>query len=226
MKILMIVTSHEDFGTSGRKTGLWLEEFAAPYYRFKEAGADITVASPAGGQPPVDPGSLGDDFQSDDTRRFNEDGEAQNLLANTKPLSSIKADGFDAVFYPGGHGPLYDLTDDVHSLALLRSFNADERPIGTVCHGVTALIKATDTNNTPIVAGREITGFTDSEEAAVGATDIVPFSVEQDLVKAGAVFRSADDWADFSIRDGHIVTGQNPGSSDSAARLLLDVLKA
>lgn len=222
----MIVTSHEDFGTSGRKTGLWLEEFAAPYYRFKEAGADITVASPAGGQPPIDPASLGDDFQSDDTRRFNDDNEAQSILANTKPLSSIKADGFNAVFYPGGHGPLYDLTDDVHSLALLRSFNADERPIGTVCHGVTALIKATDTNNTPIVAGREITGFTDSEEAAVGATDIVPFSVEQDLVKAGATFRSADDWADFSIRDGHFVTGQNPGSSDSAARLLLDVLKA
>ncbi|WP_299371708.1 type 1 glutamine amidotransferase domain-containing protein [uncultured Kiloniella sp.] len=226
MKILMIVTSHEDFGTSGRKTGLWLEEFAAPYYRFKEAGADITVASPAGGQSPIDPASLGDDFQSDDTRRFNEDSVAQDLLANTKPLSSIKADGFDAVFYPGGHGPLYDLTDDVHSLALLRSFNADERPIGTVCHGVTALIKATDMNNTPIVAGREITGFTDSEEAAVGATDIVPFSVEQELTKAGAVFRSANDWADFSIRDGHFVTGQNPGSSDSAARLLLDVLKA
>ncbi|WP_085905602.1 type 1 glutamine amidotransferase domain-containing protein [Kiloniella majae] len=226
MNILMIVTSHEDFGTSGRKTGLWLEEFAAPYYRFKEAGADITLASPAGGQPPVDPASLGDDFQSDDTRRFNDDSEAQDLLANTKLLSSIKADGFDAVFYPGGHGPLYDLTDDEHSLALLRAFDADQKPIGTVCHGVTALIKATTAENKPLVDGREITGFTDSEEAAVGATEIVPFSVEQELAKVGAVFRSADDWADFSIRDGHIITGQNPGSSDSAARLLLDVLKA
>ncbi len=147
-------------------------------------------------------------------------------MANTKPLSSIKADGFDAVFYPGGHGPLYDLTDDVHSLALLRSFNADKRPIGTVCHGVTALIKATYDTNTPIIAGREITGFTDSEEAAVGATEIVPFSGEQELTKVGSTFRSADDWADFSIHDGHFVTGQNPGSSDSAARLLLDVLKA
>ncbi|WP_085899551.1 type 1 glutamine amidotransferase domain-containing protein [Kiloniella majae] len=226
MNILMIVTSHEDFGTSGRKTGLWLEEFAAPYYRFKEAGADITLASPAGGQPPVDPASLGDDFQSDDTRRFNDDSEAQDLLANTKLLSSIKADGFDAVFYPGGHGPLYDLTDDEHSLALLRAFDADQKPIGTVCHGVTALIKATTAENKSLVDGREITGFTDSEEAAVGATEIVPFSVEQELAKVGAVFRSADDWADFSIRDGHIITGQNPGSSDSAARLLLDVLKA
>ncbi|WP_421784163.1 type 1 glutamine amidotransferase domain-containing protein [Kiloniella litopenaei] len=226
MNILMIVTSHEDFGSSGRKTGLWLEELAAPYYRFKEAGADITLASPLGGQPPVDPASLGDDFQSDDTRRFTDDSEAQDLLANTKPLSSLKADGFDAVFYPGGHGPLYDLTDDVHSLALLRSFNADQRPIGTVCHGVTALIKATDANDAPIVEGREITGFTDSEEAAAGATEIVPFSVEQELVKAGAIFKSANDWADYSIRDGHIVTGQNPGSSDSTARLLLDALKA
>ncbi|WP_245629441.1 type 1 glutamine amidotransferase domain-containing protein [Kiloniella spongiae] len=222
----MVVTSHEDFGTSGRKTGLWLEEFAAPYYRFKEAGANITLASPAGGQPPVDPASLGDDFQSDDTRRFNEDSEAQNLLANTKPLSSIKADGFDAVFYPGGHGPLYDLTDNEHSLALLRAFDADQRPIGTVCHGVTALIKATDADNKAIVAGREITGFTDSEEAAVGATGLVPFSVEQELGKVGAAFKSANDWADYSIRDGHFVTGQNPGSSDSTARLLLEAMKA
>ncbi len=184
------------------------------------------MASPAGGHPPVDPASLGDDFQSDDTRRFNEDSEAQNLLANTKPLSAIKADGFDAVFYPGGHGPLYVLTDNEHSLALLRAFDADQKLIGTVCHGVTALIKATNAANKPIVEGREVTGFTDSEEAAVVATEIVPFSVEQELGKVGATFKCANDWADYSIGDGHIITGQNPGSSDSTARLLLQAMKA
>ncbi|MFD2205835.1 type 1 glutamine amidotransferase domain-containing protein [Kiloniella antarctica] len=225
MKILMILTSHADFGASGRKTGFWMEEFAAPYYRFAEAGAEITLASPAGGQPPVDPASLGADFQSDDTRRFEKDEEAQTLLANTSKLTDVQASDFDAVFYPGGHGPLYDLTDNVASLALLTEFHTAAKPIGAVCHGVAALVKATTKNNEPIVAGLELTGFTDSEEAAVGATDLVPYSVEQGLQKAGGIFRSADDWADFAIRDGVLVTGQNPGSSDSTARLLLEALE-
>ena len=224
MKILMILTSHEDFGTSGRKTGFWMEEFAAPFYRFKEAGAEITLASPLGGQPPVDANSLGDDFQSDDTRKYANDPETQELLANTKRLEDVKADDFDAVFYPGGHGPLYDLTDNAASLALLTDFHAADKPIGAVCHGLAALIKAKSKSNEPIVAGLEVTGFTDSEEAAVGATDIVPYSIEQELKNAGATYRSAEDWADFSIRDGKLVSGQNPGSSDSVARLLLEAL--
>lgn len=226
MKILMVLTSHEDFGTSGRKTGFWMEEFAAPYYRFSEAGVEITLASPAGGKPPVDPASLGDDFKTNDTRRYERDAEAQAFLANTKKLDDVQASDFDAVFYPGGHGPLYDLTDNVASLALLKEFHAASKPIGAVCHGVAALVKAITNKNEPIVAGLEVTGFTDSEEAAVGATDIVPYSVEQGLKDAGGKYRSADDWADFSIRDGLLVTGQNPGSSDSSARLLLEALKA
>ncbi|WP_419905127.1 type 1 glutamine amidotransferase domain-containing protein [Kiloniella sp.] len=226
MKILMVMTSHEDFGTTGRKTGVWMEEFAAPYYRFSEAGAEITLASPAGGQIPVDPASLGDDFKTNDTRRYEKDAEAQALLANTKKLDDVLASDFDAVFYPGGHGPLYDLTDNAASLALLSEFQAASKPIGAVCHGVTALIKAKSKSNEPLVAGLELTGFTDSEEAAVGATDIVPFSVEQELKNAGGKFRSADDWADFSVRDGLLITGQNPGSSDSSARFLLEALKA
>ncbi len=226
MKILMILTSHEDFGDSGRKTGFWMEEFAAPYYRFTDAGAEVTLVSPAGGKPPVDPASLGDDFQSEDTRRLEKDPQAQELLANTTLLESVRASDFDAVFYPGGHGPLYDLTDNAASLGLLSDFHAAAKPIGAVCHGVAALVKAKTKSNEPIVAGLEVTGFTDSEEAAVGATDIVPYSVEQELKNAGGVFRSAGDWADFSIRDGFLVTGQNPGSSDSSARLLLEALKA
>ncbi|WP_020591516.1 type 1 glutamine amidotransferase domain-containing protein [Kiloniella laminariae] len=225
MNILMILTSHEDFGTSGRKTGFWMEEFAAPYYRFLDAGASVTIASPAGGQPPVDPASLGDDFKTAETRRFAEDDQAQAQLANSKKLEDIAAADFDAVFYPGGHGPLYDLTDNAASLALLTQFHSDNKPIAAVCHGVAALVKAQTADGAALVKGLEVTGFTDSEEAAVGATDLVPYSVEQELQRAGATFRGAADWADFSIRDGLMITGQNPASSGSTADRLLEALK-
>ncbi|MCZ4279727.1 type 1 glutamine amidotransferase domain-containing protein [Kiloniella laminariae] len=225
MNILMILTSHEDFGNSGRKTGFWMEEFAAPYYRFLDAGSKVTLASPQGDQPPVDAASMGEDFQTADTRRFAGDVKAQAQLASTLKLADISADDYDAVFYPGGHGPLFDLTDNAASLALLTALHSAGKPVGAVCHGLAALIKAKTADGTPLVKGHEVTGFTDSEEAAVGATDLVPYSVEQELAKAGGKFRKADDWANFAIRDGLIITGQNPASSASVADHLLAALK-
>lgn len=225
MKILMVLTSHDQLGDTGHKTGFWLEEFAAPYYRFKDAGAEVTLASPAGGQPPLDPKSDLPDFQTEATRRFKDDPAAQAALAATVPLATIDAGDFDAVFYPGGHGPLWDLAELDGSIALIEAFERAGKPIGFVCHapGVLRHVKAAD--GTPLVQGRRVTGFTNGEEAAVGLTDIVPFLVEDEFRRLGANYEKAGDWAPFAITDGRLVTGQNPASSEAAADALLALLR-
>ncbi|WP_108484776.1 type 1 glutamine amidotransferase domain-containing protein [Oceaniglobus ichthyenteri] len=224
MKILMVLTSHDKLGDTGNKTGFWLEEFAAPYYVFKDAGADITLASPKGGQPPLDPSSDTDDAQTDATKRFKNDEAAQNVLANTEVLSSISADGFDAVFYPGGHGPLWDLAEDGDSTALIEAFATSDRPIGAVCHAPAVFKHPKGANGKPLVSGKTVTGFTNTEEEGVGLTDIVPFLVEDMLKSNGADYQKGNDWASFVVTDGKLVTGQNPASSEEAARKLLTLL--
>ena len=202
-KILMVLTSHDQLGDTGAKTGFWLEEFAAPYYVFKDAGADVTLASPQGGQPPLDPKSDDESAQTDATRRFKADAEAQKQLASTVPLSSVKADAFDAVFYPGGHGPLWDLAEDAQSIALIeKTFAAGK----------------------PLVKGKKVTGFTNSEEDAVQLTQIVPFLVEDMLKANGGVYSKGPDWAPYVLTDGTLVTGQNPASSEQGAHALLKLL--
>jgi len=224
MKILMVLTSHDQLGDTGKKTGFWLEEFAAPYYVFKDAGADITLASPKGGQPPLDPSSDTDDAQTDDTKRFKSDEAAQKDLANTAVLSTISADGFDAIFYPGGHGPLWDLAEDSDSTALIETFAAKDLPIGAVCHAPAVFKHTKDADGKPLVSGKTVTGFTNSEEEGVGLTDVVPFLVEDMLIRNGGEYRKGEDWASFVVIDGNLVTGQNPASSAVAARKLLGLL--
>jgi putative intracellular protease/amidase len=224
MKILMVLTSHDQLGDTGKKTGFWLEEFAAPYYVFKDAGADITLASPKGGQPPLDPSSDTDDAQTDDTKRFKSDAAAQKELANTAVLSTISADGFDAIFYPGGHGPLWDLAEDGDSMALIETFSASDRPVGAVCHAPAIFKHPKNADGKPLVSGKKVTGFTNTEEEGVGLTDVVPFLVEDMLIKNGGEYRKGDDWASFVVVDGKLVTGQNPASSAEAARQLLGLL--
>ncbi|TNV21510.1 type 1 glutamine amidotransferase domain-containing protein [Buttiauxella sp. B2] len=225
MKILMVLTSHNQLGNTGKPTGFWLEEFAAPYYVFHDAGLNVTLASPKGGQPPLDPKSDEPDAQTDDTRRFRNDTAAQKLLANTEKLESIHADDFDAVFYPGGHGPLWDLAEDPHSIKLIEQFWAAGKPVGAVCHAPGVLRKVAKPNGTPLVKGKRVTGFTNSEEEGVGLTAVVPFLVEDELKKAGGLFERTDDWGEFAVVDGHLVTGQNPASSAIAAEELLKLLK-
>ncbi len=224
MNILMVLTSHDQLGDTGKKTGFWLEEFAAPYYVFKDAGAQITLASPKGGQPPLDPSSDADDAQTDDTKRFKADKEAQQALANTELLSSVSADGFDAIFYPGGHGPLWDLAEDKDSVALIERFAADDRPVGAVCHAPAVFRHTKGADGKPLVSGKKVTGFTNTEEEGVGLTDVVPFLVEDMLVAKGGEYRKGDDWSSFVVVDGKLVTGQNPASSAEAARQLLGLL--
>lgn len=225
MKILMVLTSHDQLGDTGEKTGFWLEELAAPYYVLRDAGAEITLASPKGGQPPLDPKSDSEDAQTDATRRFKQDDAAQQALANTGKLSGVDADQFDAVFYPGGHGPLWDLAESADSRKLLESFAAADRPIGAVCHapGVFRHVKGND--GEPLVKSRRVTGFTNGEEEGVGLTDVVPFLVEDMLKDNGADYRKGDDWASYVEVDGKLVTGQNPASSEAAAKELLALLK-
>lgn len=226
MKILMVLTSHDKLGDTGNDTGFWLEEFAAPYYVFKDAGADITLASPEGGEPPLDPSSNTQDAQTDATDRYKKDEVAQARLANTTKLSEIDASDFDAVFYPGGHGPLWDLAEDADSIALIENFAKSDRPIGAVCHapGVFKNVKAPDGSH--FVKGKTVTGFTNSEEEAVELTDVVPFLVEDMLKENGGDYERAGDWASFVVTDGKLVTGQNPASSEAAAEKLLELLKA
>ncbi len=224
MKILMVLTSHDQLGDTGKKTGFWLEEFAAPYYVFKDAGADITLASPKGGQPPLDPSSDTVDAQTTDTTRFKGDTVAQHALAHTAVLSTISADGFDAIFYPGGHGPLWDLAEDGHSRELIEAFAASDRPIGAVCHAPAVFKHTKGADGKPLVFGRNVTGFTNTEEAAAGLTDVVPFLVEDMLNANGGHYHKGDDWAEFVVTDGKLVTGQNPASSADAARKLLAML--
>jgi len=224
MKILMVLTSHDELGDTGKKTGFWLEEFAAPYYVFKDAGADVTLASPKGGQPPLDPNSDSDDAQTDATRRFKDDDAAQKALASTKVLGDVDAEGFDAIFYPGGHGPLWDLANDADSKRLIETFWASDRPVGAVCHAP-AVFRDTVHDGKPLVSGKRVTGFTNTEEEGVGLTDVVPFLVEDMLKKNGGEYSKGDDWASYVLVDGKLVTGQNPASSEEAAKEMLALLK-
>ncbi len=226
MKVLMVLTSHDQLGDTGNKTGFWLEEFAAPYYVFKDAGADITLASPLGGQPPIDPTSDGEDSQTDDTRRFKGDEAAQKHLASTEKLSTVNADGFDAIFYPGGHGPLWDLAEDADSKQLIETFYTSGKPVGAVCHAPAVFRHTVRADGKPLVSGLRVTGFTNSEEEAVGLTSVVPFLVEDMLKSNDGKYEKGDDWADFVLRDGNLVTGQNPASSASAAKELLALLES
>lgn len=226
MKILIVLTSHDQLGDTGRKTGFWLEELAAPYYAFTDAGAQIVLASPKGGQPPLDPKSNEPDFQTDLTRRFEADPAATAQLATTVRLDSVNQGDFDAVFYPGGHGPLWDLANDRHSIALIESFIAANKPVALVCHapGVLRDVKAAD--GSPLVAGKKVTGFTNSEEAGVGLTDVVPFLVEDMLQAAGGQYSKGPDWGSHVVSDGLLITGQNPGSSAETAAVLVKHLGA
>lgn len=225
MKILMVLTSHNRLGETGRKTGFWLEEFAAPYYTFRDNGVQITLASPAGGQPPIDPKSNESDAQTAATRRFQKDEEAKNMLANTERLESLNPENFDAIFYPGGHGPLWDLSEDVHSISLIESFYRRGKPVGCVCHAPAVLLHTIDDDGLPLVKNKRVTGFSNSEECLVQLTEIVPFTVEDMLKSKGGLYSKADDWAEHVEVDGNLVTGQNPASSKAAAEEIVRLLK-
>lgn len=225
MNILMVLTSHDRLGDTGKKTGFWLEEFAAPYYVFRDAGATLTLASPKGGQPPLDPKSDEPDAQTEATRRFRGDPAAQQALANTVPLAGVKDGDFDAVFYPGGHGPLWDLAQDADSIRLIETMIASGKPVALVCHAPGVLGRVKGEGGAPLVQGKRVTGFTNTEEAAVGLTDVVPFLVEDMLVKNGGQYSKAEDWSPYVVTDGLLVTGQNPASSEPGAQALLALLK-
>ena len=225
MNILMVLTSHDQLGNTGHKTGFWLEEFAAPYYVFKDAGADITLASPKGGQPPIDPKSDDPGAQTDATRRFQGDPAAKAALASTLTLDQVKAEDFDAIFYPGGHGPLWDLAEDKRSVALIEQFDRAGKPVGAVCHAPAVFRHTRGADGEPLVKGKEVTGFTNSEEEAVQLTKVVPFLVEDMLKANGGRFTRGEDWASYVVVAGRLVTGQNPASSDAAAEALLKMLK-
>ncbi len=224
MKLLIVLTSHDELGDTGEKTGFWLEEFASPYYHLKDAGAQVTLASLRGGQPPIDPKSDEPDFQTDATRRFADDQAAQNELANTAKLAEMKVEDFDGVFYPGGHGPLWDLHNDSDSIALIEGFIAAGKPVATVCHAPAVLLKAKDQNGDPLVKGKEVTGFSNSEEAAVELTDVVPYLLEDQLIAMGGVYQKVEDWNPSAVVGGLIITGQNPGSSPAVAEALVKAL--
>jgi len=224
MKVLMVLTSHDKLGNTGRKTGFWLEEFAAPYYTFKEAGAEIVLASPKGGQPPLDPKSNEPNFQTELTRRFEADVDAKARLATTLRLDSVKAEDFDTVFYPGGHGPMWDLAEDQNSVRLLESFLAAGKTFALVCHAPGALRHVKTPDGKPLVQGKSVTGFTNGEEEEVGLTKVVPFLVEDELMSLGATFSKVQNWGVHTVADGQLITGQNPASSGPTAKLLSDTL--
>jgi len=221
MKILMVMTSHDQLGTTGLKTGFWLEEFAAPYYVFKDANADITIASPKGGQPPLDPKSDEPDFQTAATARFKDDKDAQAALAGSLKLSDISPGDYDAVFYPGGHGPLWDLTEDRNSISLIEEMYAAGKTVAAVCHAPAVFRHTEAPDGSPLVEGKSVTGFSNSEEAAVELTDIVPFLLEDELQVIGANYSKSSDWHPYVVTDGNLVTGQNPASSEGVAQALL-----
>lgn len=225
MKILMVLTSHSELGNTGKKTGFWIEEFAAPYYTFLDAGAIITIASPKGGQPPIDPSSDTPDNQTPATIRFKADKHLQNILAETMLLSDMSADDFDAVFYPGGHGPLWDLTNDADSIKLIEHFWSSKKPVVTVCHAPAVLLHVKDEADEPLVKGKNVTGFTNTEEDAVKLTEVVPFLLEDELKSKGGLYSKKEDWASYVVKDGMLITGQNPASSEEAAKELLKLLK-
>jgi putative intracellular protease/amidase len=223
MKILMVVTSHEKLGNTGGKTGFWLEEFAAPYYTFLDAGAEVTVASPKGGEPPLDPKSDTPEGQTELTGRFKKDPQAQAVLASTVKLADVKAGDYDAIFYPGGHGPLWDLAEDATSTALIEAFYNAGKPVAAVCHGPAVLHHA-KFNGEPLVKGKRVTGFSNTEEEAVHLTNIVPFLVEDELKRLGGLFEKVPDWQSLAVVDGRLITGQNPASSTAAAQELIKLL--
>ena len=222
MKILMVLTSHDQLGDTGRKTGFWLEELAAPYYVFKDAGAQITLASPKGGQPPLDPKSNEPSFQTDQTRRFEADSAAKAQLGATQLLDNVSPADFDAIFYPGGHGPLWDLAEDKNSIGLIESFLEAAKPVALVCHapGVLRHVRAPD--GKPLVEGKKVAGFANTEEAGVGLTEVVPFLVEEELKAKGGLYSKGPDWAPYVVSDGLLITGQNPASSGPAAKALIE----
>jgi putative intracellular protease/amidase len=224
MKIAMILTSHDELGTTGKKTGFWLEEFAAPYYVFKDAGVELTLASPKGGQPPLDPKSDEPGAQTEATERFKQDPAAQQALAHTVTLDTIKATDFDAIFYPGGHGPLWDLAEDQQSIALIETAYATGKPVAVVCHAPGVLRHVKAPNGDSLVKGKPVTGFTNTEEEAVQLTNVVPFLVEDMLKKNGGTYSKGADWQPYVVTAGHLITGQNPASSEPAAQEILKQL--
>ena len=224
MKVLIVLTSHDQLGDTGKKTGFWLEEFASPFYLLKDAGVEVTLASPLGGQPPMDPKSHEPEFQTLETQRFDADKLAQNALANTAKLASMKVNDFDAIFYPGGHGPLWDLHNDKHSLALIEAFVAANKPVAAVCHAPAVLLKAKDPHGVHLVKGKKVTGFSNSEEAAVGLTDVVPYLLEDQLTQLGGLYQKVDDWNPLVVVDGLLITGQNPASSAAVAIALMKAI--
>lgn len=224
-KVLFVITSHDQLGSTGEKTGVWLEEFAGPYYFLKDKGVAITLASPKGGQPPIDPKSELPDFQTASTKRFNDDAETQNIFSKTITLKTANPTDFDAVFYTGGYGPLWDLADNETSIALIESFYNSNKPIASVCHGPAIFKNTKDSEGKPIVAGKKVTAYSNSEEAAVNFTDIVAFSVEDMLKENDGIYSKGEDWNPFAQEDGLLITGQNPASSELVAELLLEKLK-
>ncbi|WP_395626680.1 type 1 glutamine amidotransferase domain-containing protein [Daejeonella sp.] len=226
MKVLIVLTSHSDLGNTGLKTGFWIEEFAAPYYLMADAGVALTLSSPKGGQPPIDPKSDSPENQTPATKRFHADEELREKLANTLTLSEVKESDYDAVFYPGGHGPLWDLVGDKNSISLIESFYQHNKPVAFVCHAPAVLVGVKAANGEPLVKGKQVTGFSNTEEEAVQLTNIVPFLLEDELQKLGATYSKGADWSSHVKKDGLLITGQNPGSSEEAAKVLLETLKA
>jgi len=224
MKVLIVLTSHDQLGNTGQKTGFWLEELAAPYYVFKDAGVDLVLASPLGGQPPLDPKSNEPDFQTDATHRFEADLEANAALSNTIALNSANLSDYDAVFYPGGHGPLWDLAEDKNSINLINSALAHNKPVALVCHAPGVLRHVKNIDGSSLVQGKKVTGFANSEEEAVGLTKVVTFLVEDELINNGGNYSKGDDWQSYVVQDGLLITGQNPASSSEAAKVLLQTL--
>lgn len=225
MKVLIVLTSHGELGNTGEKTGFWIEEFAAPYYVLSDAGVNLTIASPKGGQPPIDPKSEAPEAQSASTKRYYSDQDLKNILANTVKLSEVNQSDYDAVFYPGGHGPLWDLANDKNSISLIEDFYNHDKPIAFVCHAPAALIKVNTSDGAPLVRGKEVTGFSNTEEDAVKLTNIVPFLLEDEMKKLNAHYSKGPDWSSYVKKDGLLITGQNPASSEEAAIILLNTIK-
>ena len=225
LKVLIVLTSHDELGNTGEKTGFWSEELAAPYYALADAGIDITLASPKGGLPPLDPKSQLPDFQTEDTKRFDTDKNLQEKLAHTRILGDVNEEDYDAVFYPGGHGPLWDLTYDKNSIALIENFYGNGKPVATVCHASSALLYAKTPEGESLVKNKQVTGFANTEEEAVGLTEVVPFLLEDELKKQGGIYSKGADWQSYVLQDGHLITGQNPGSSTAAAEKLIALLE-
>lgn len=224
MKILMVITSHDQLGDTGQPTGYWYEEVAAPYYRFTDAGMELVLASPAGGRPPMDPMSNEEDYQTEATKRFDGDDDAQAALSNTARLDTITSDEFDAVYYPGGHGPLFDLAEDPVSIALIQDMWNAGKPVSSTCHGPAVFRHVVDATGAPLVRGKRVTGFTNTEEDEVDRVDAVPFLVEDELKRLGGEYGKTDDWKSYTQVDGRLITGQNPNSSGAVADKLLEQL--